>query len=326
MHGNWQAIGTKSNFCSFLLINWAEIMASAKEWISAFRLRTLFLAVSTVILGSGLAIYEGKFDLTIFTFAMVLAIAIQILANLANDLGDFQKGTDITGKRVGPTRAVQGGMISASQMKVAISIFVVICILSGSLLVYKIAPFVSITAWISLLFIGLLCILAALFYTMGKNAYGYRGWGDLFAFVFFGPVPVIGTYFLHTHSLDFVPVLPAISIGLVSTMILNINNMRDIENDSKSGKRTIAVKMGLAGAKIYHGTLTFISFFCFLAFSNLFASQHWFNYFYLIFFLILFKVLRDIRYKTGHELDQYLKTTSLSGLLIALSFVVCINL
>ena len=226
MHDIGKTIGTKSCFCSLLLINWAEIMASAKEWISAFRLRTLFLAVSTVILGSGLAIYEGKFDLTIFTFAMVLAIAIQILANLANDLGDFQKGTDITGKRVGPTRAVQGGSISAEQMKVAISIFVVICILSGSLLVYKIAPFVSITAWISLLFIGLLCILAALFYTMGKNAYGYRGWGDLFAFVFFGPVPVIGTYFLHTHSLDFVPVLPAMSflfnsLGLCVVLVIS---------------------------------------------------------------------------------------------------------
>ena len=301
-------------------------MASAKDWISAFRLRTLFLAVSTVILGSGLAVHEGKFNLTIFTFTMILAISIQILANLANDLGDYQKGTDITGKRVGPTRAVQGGLITAAQMKVTILVFIVVCVLSGSVLVYKIAPFVSITAWISLLFIGLLCILAALFYTMGKNAYGYRGWGDLFAFLFFGPVPVIGTYFLHTHSVGFVSILPSISIGLISTMILNINTIRDIENDRKSGKKTVAVKLGLSRAKIYHSTLTFISFFCFLAFNNLFASQPWYRYIYLIFFLILFKVLRDIRYKNGHELDPYLKITSLSGLLIALSFVVCINL
>ena len=301
-------------------------MASARDWISAFRLRTLFLAVSTVILGSGLALYAGSMDITIFTIAMILAISIQILANLANDLGDYQKGTDITGKRLGPTRAVQGGLITAAQMKVAISIFVVICILSGSVLVYKTSPYVSITAWISLLFVGLLCILAALFYTMGKNAYGYRGWGDLFAFIFFGPIPVIGTYFLHTHTFDFIPVLPAISIGMISTMILNINNMRDIENDRKSGKNTIAVKLGINKAKLYHSILTFFSFFCFLSFSNLFASQHLFNYVYLFCFLILFKVLRDIRYKSGHELDPYLKITSLSGLLIALSFVVCINL
>ena len=235
-------------------------MASAKDWISAFRLRTLFLAVATVILGSGLALYKGDLDLTVLTFAMTLAIAIQILANLANDLGDFQKGTDITGKRVGPTRALQGGLITASQMKGAISVFIVACVISGSVLVYKISPFVSIIAWISLLFIGLLCILAALFYTMGKNAYGYRGWGDLFAFIFFGPVPVIGTYFLHTHIIDFIPVLPAISIGLISTMILNVNNMRDIENDRKSGKKTVAVKLGLTRAKIYHATLTFSRF------------------------------------------------------------------
>lgn len=301
-------------------------MASAKDWISAFRLRTLFLAVSTVILGSGLALHEGIIDIFIFTFAMVLAIAIQILANLANDLGDYQKGTDITGKRVGPTRAVQSGLISASQMKVAILVFVIVCIASGSVLVYKIAPFVNKTAWLSLLFIGLLCIFAALYYTIGKNAYGYKGLGDIFAFIFFGPVPVIGTYFLHTHTLDFVPVLPAISIGVISTMILNINNMRDIENDKKSGKTTIAVKLGLSRAKIYHYTLTFISFFCFLIFNSLFASQPWYRYIYLFFFIILFKVLRDIRYKSGRELDPYLKITSLTGLIITLSFVICINL
>ena len=187
-------------------------MASAKDWISAFRLRTLFLAVSTVILGSGLAVYEGKLDLTVFTFTMILAIAIQILANLANDLGDYQKGTDITGRRVGPTRAIQSGLISSSQMKIAIIIFILICVISGSVLVYKIAPYVSNVAWLTLLAIGILCIIAALFYTMGRHAYGYRSLGDLFAFLFFGPVPVIGTYFLHTHSIDYFPVLPAISI------------------------------------------------------------------------------------------------------------------
>jgi 1,4-dihydroxy-2-naphthoate octaprenyltransferase len=301
-------------------------MASAKDWISAFRLRTLFLAASTVILGSGLALHEGKLDITIFIFAMILAVTIQILANLANDLGDFQKGTDVTGKRLGPTRAVQGGIISAGQMKVAIVVFVVLCILSGSVLVYKIAPYVNGAAWISLIFIGLLCIIAALFYTMGKHAYGYRGWGDIFAFLFFGPVPVIGTYYLHTHSLDFVSVLPAISIGVISTMILNINNMRDIENDRKSGKTTIAVKLGLKRSKIYHSILTFISFFGFLAFNNIFEPQPWYRYIYLFFFLLLFKMLREIRFKSGHELDSYLKTTSLSGLLIAISFVICINI
>jgi 1,4-dihydroxy-2-naphthoate octaprenyltransferase len=161
---------------------------------------------------------------------------------------------------------------------------------------------------------------------MGKHAYGYRGWGDIFAFLFFGPVPVIGTYYLHTNSLDFVSVLPAISIGVISTMILNINNMRDIENDRKSGKTTIAVKLGLKRAKIYHSILTFISFFGFLAFNNIFEPQPWYRYIYLFFFLLLFKMLREIRFKSGHELDSYLKTTSLSGLLIAISFVICINI
>lgn len=301
-------------------------MASAKDWISAFRLRTLFLAVSTVILGSGLAVYEGKLDLTVFTFTMILAIAIQILANLANDLGDYQKGTDITGRRVGPTRAIQSGLISSSQMKIAIVIFILICVISGSVLVYKIAPYVSNVAWLTLLAIGILCIIAALFYTMGRHAYGYRGLGDLFAFLFFGPVPVIGTYFLHTHSIDYFPVLPAISIGIISTMILNINNMRDIENDSKSGKITVAVKLGLRRAKIYHTTLTLLSFICLLTFNNIFELQTWYRYIYLLFYLILFKILIDFRFNNGRELDPYLKKTSLSGLLIAIAFVICINI
>lgn len=298
-------------------------MASAKDWISAFRLRTLFLAVATVIMGSGIALHEGKMDIIIFTFAMILAVTIQILANLANDLGDYQKGTDITGKRLGPTRAVQGGLITAAQMKRAIIVFIALCLLSGSVLVFKIAPFVNRAAWLSLLIIGILCIIAALFYTMGKHAYGYRGWGDLFAFIFFGPVPVIGTYFLHTHSFDFIPVLPSVSIGLISTMILNINNMRDIDNDRKSGKTTVAVKMGLAKAKFYHSVLTFTSFFSLLSFSYLYAPNPWYRYIYLIIFLLLFKILRDIRFKSGHELDPYLKITSLTGLFIALAFVLC---
>jgi 1,4-dihydroxy-2-naphthoate octaprenyltransferase len=289
-------------------------MATIKQWISAFRLRTLFLAVATVILGSGLAFHEGKFSLAVFFIALLLALSIQILANLANDLGDYLKGTDTTGKRQGPTRSLQG------------IVFVVICLTSGIALVAGAYPYINRSNAVMLLVVGALCILAALFYTMGRNAYGYRGWGDLFAFFFFGPVPVIGTYFLHTHIMDFKPLLPAIGLGVISTMILNINNMRDLDNDRLSGKLTVAVKLGLSKSKMYHTLLTFASFFSFVSFNNLYEPSPWYRYVYLLFFLMLFRILTHIQKKKGSDLDPYLKPTSLSGFLIAVSFAICINL
>ena len=301
-------------------------MATIKQWISAFRLRTLFLAVATVVLGSGLAWHEGTFRITTFILAFLLAVSIQILANLANDLGDYQKGTDLTGRRQGPTRALQSGTISPKEMKGAIALFVGICVIVGLTLVLHDEASGNGLSAVILIGLGAACILAALFYTIGKKAYGYKGWGDIFAFLFFGPVPVIGTYFLHTHSVDFQPVLPSVSLGLISTMILNINNMRDIENDRASGKITIAVKLGLPGAKIYHMLMTFVSFSCLAGYNLLFASSPWYCYAYLPAYLLPFMILHKIRHKRGQDLDPYLKLTSLSGLLIALTFTVCINL
>ena len=301
-------------------------MATFTQWISAFRLRTLFLAVATVVLGSALAWHERSFSTTIFLLSLLLAVAIQILANLANDLGDFQKGTDTTGRRQGPTRALQSGKISQKEMKGAVVLFTILCLVTGLALIWSATPFGDASsAWVMLV-LGAGSILAALFYTMGKHAYGYRGWGDLFAFLFFGPVPVIGTWFLHTHIIGWQPVLPAIGLGLISTMILNINNMRDIENDKASGKITLAVKLGLPSAKVYHILMTLISFACFAGYNILFEAAPWYRYAYLLFFLLLLKIVIDIRHKEGQALDPYLKRTSLSGFLLALGFALCINL
>ncbi|ULB34098.1 MULTISPECIES: 1,4-dihydroxy-2-naphthoate octaprenyltransferase [Proteiniphilum] len=301
-------------------------MATAKVWISAFRLRTLFLAMATVILGSGLAWHEGNFSLRTFIIASILAVTIQILANLANDLGDFQKGADVTGKRQGPTRAIQSGKISPLEMKRAIFIFSVISVVTGLSLVISVLDYIDRQAALILIGLGGASILAALFYTMGKFAYGYRGWGDLFAFIFFGPVPVAGTFFLHTHSFSILPLLPATGMGLISTMILNINNMRDIENDKFSGKITLAVKLGLNGAKAYHSGLTLFTLFCFLGYNLMYEILPWYRYLYLFVFILLFKILKDILRKNGQTLDPYLKYTSLSGFLLAIMFSLCINI
>jgi len=300
-------------------------MASVMDWISAFRLRTLFLAASTVILGSGLALHEGMFSWVTFVFALILALSAQILSNLANDLGDYQKGTDITGNRKGPVRAVQSGRITAEQMKRGVAIVAAWVAVVGLMLVLSTARMIGWKSVVIMLVVGLLCILAAVCYTLGKHAYGYRGWGDFFAFLFFGPVPVIGTYFLHVHSFDFQPVLPSIGSGLISAMILNINNMRDIDNDRAAGKVTLAAKLGLQNAKIYHTLLTCLMCACFFTYSLLYASTPWYRYLYVLVFLFPMKILAEIYQKSGKDLDPYLKQTSLFSFLLAIVFTFCIN-
>lgn len=298
----------------------------SKHWISAARPRTLFLAVSTVILGSGLAWHEGKFSVATFLLALLLAISLQILSNLANDLGDYLKGTDVSGKRQGPVRAMQSGNISPKEMKTAIAVMMMLSAVSGLILVLNTAAFIGWTGVAVMLGIGLACILSAVFYTIGKRAYGYVGWGDFFAFLFFGPVAVIGTYFLHVHTFDFQPVLPAIGLGLISAMILNVNNMRDIENDKASGKITVAIKMGLKNARFYHTLLTFSMFTCFIGYNYLYAPWPWYRYLYAVVFVFQFMLLVKIHAKKDKALDPYLKFTAISGFFLSVLFSICINI
>lgn len=301
-------------------------MASLKTWISASRPRTLFLAIGTAICGSGLAYYTGHFSLWIFILTLLMASALQILSNFANDLGDFQHGTDTTGERIGPMRAVQSGEITAKEMKNAVYIMIGISIIIGLILVYNALHFIGIAYILVFLTIGLLAIIAALKYTAGKNPYGYKGLGDLFSFIFFGPVPVVGTYFLHTHHFDFVPWLPAIALGLLSAAVLNTNNMRDIDNDRKSGKITIPVRLGINGAKRYHASLISGAIGCFVLFNMLYA-HHWTQYLYMAAFLLLLKILTDIfRIHENAQLDPYLKFTSMATFLLSFFFVISINI
>ncbi len=297
-------------------------MSNIKSWISATRPRTLFLAVATVILGNGLAINDGIFSSETFCWTFLLAVSIQILANFANDLGDYEKGTDTTGKREGPTRALQSGNINKQQMKTALLISVAFVVFFGIMSIERSIGWQK--GSLIMLGVGALCIFAAIFYTMGKHAYGYKGWGDLFAFLFFGPVPVLGTYFLHTSQLNWHPVFPAIGLGLISTMILNVNNMRDIDNDRASGKITFAAKLGIRKAKVYHTLLTYGVFACFLGYSIFFEPFAWYKYLYVIVFIFQLYILSQIRKKSKQELDPYLKLTALAGFVLSVVFSGCV--
>lgn len=242
-----------------------------KHWIQAARLRTLPLSVSGIIVGSAYAHYQGYSDWRIVVLALLTTLGLQVLSNYANDYGDGVKGTDAN--RIGEKRLVAAGVITAEQMKKAVIITAVLTFIIALLLIY--VAFGKENFALSLIFIllGIGSIGAAIKYTVGKSAYGYSGFGDVFVFIFFGLVSVIGSNFLFTHFIDWKLFLPATAIGLLSVAVLNLNNMRDIENDKIAGKNTLVVKMGLKWAKKYHEIILAIGMLSFMLFLMLIKSS-----------------------------------------------------
>ena len=293
-------------------------MATFKSWVKAYRLRTLPLALSVILTGSFLAIQEDVYNWWVIGLALLTTLFIQILSNLANDYGDSLKGTD-NNERVGPQRTVQSGEISRESMKKAIILFASLSLLSGVALLYF--SFGDIFK-LSLLFfvMGLASIWAAVKYTVGDNAYGYSGFGDLFVFIFFGLVGVVGSYFLNTHTISAEVFLPASAMGLFSAGVLNLNNMRDIDNDIRSGKHTVASRLGIVDAKKYHLILIIFGWILLLAWMML-QKNHPERLILLVampFFIFdLFKVLHA---KQNAALDPYLRKLALKTLLVAFLF------
>ena len=238
-------------------------MANSSDWISALRLRTLPLSISGILVGSFIAVFQGYWDPVIFALALSTTLLFQILSNLANDLGDSLKGAD-NSERVGPMRAVQSGSISKSAMKNAVVLTALLSFLSAGFLIYFGTQNLSASSVYIYIGLAIASVFAAITYTIGKKAYGYNGLGDVFVFVFFGLVSVIGVYPLFSDSLSWILILPAITIGFLSTAVLNLNNMRDRENDEKVGKRTLVVKLGAANAKKYHYFLIIGAFVCWI--------------------------------------------------------------
>jgi 1,4-dihydroxy-2-naphthoate polyprenyltransferase len=230
-----------------------------KAWLSAMRLRTLPLAASSIITGYALARFDGYNNTKVFFLALTTSLLLQILSNLSNDLGDFLKGTD-NNNRVGPARALQSGALQKREMVIGVILTSLLCLVSGTLLLTEaISLNEDVWRFLSFFLLGLYAIAAAIRYTVGKSAYGYAGFGDVFVFVFFGWIGAVGTYVLCTGNIDLHVFLPASSVGAMSTMVLNLNNMRDHVNDAACGKRTMVVKIGFRKAKLYHLSLYLMS-------------------------------------------------------------------
>lgn len=226
------------------------------NWLKAARPKTIPLSISGILVGSSFSIYQGFFDSIIFILAIVTAVCFQVLSNFANDYGDGLKGTD--NNRIGPERVVASGLITLSQIKRAIIVTSVFSLGFSLTLIFYVFDdsLLNISIFIGL---SLCSIIAAITYTVGKTPYGYYGFGDLFVFIFFGLISVVGSNFLYTKFFDHSVILLAIIIGLLCTAVLNINNIRDIENDKNSAKRTISVQIGFNYSKYYHYLLICLS-------------------------------------------------------------------
>ncbi len=290
-------------------------MNMLKYWIKAARLRTLPLSISGVLLGCALST-EQWWVQPLFWWAIVTTIGFQVLSNFANDYGDGIKGTDA--QRKGEARMVASGFITSAQMKRAVWISGIITFFSATIVVFM--AFGQQHFILSFLFfnLSLFAIWAAIRYTVGGSAYGYSGWGDVFVFAFFGLLAVLGSSVLFLKQIDYLLIFPAVTIGLLSVGVLNLNNMRDAASDVLMGKRTLAVRLGFSGSKRYHYILIICAGLSALFFAAL-RAQVWWNWTFILAFVPLSIHLLRVREITQpSDYDAELKKVALSTFLLAL--------
>ncbi len=288
-------------------------MSLLKTWLRAARLRTLPLSFSGILIGSSFA-FSSNFDFDIFSSCLLITVLFQIISNFANDLGDAVKGVDDE-TRIGPERAIQSGMITKAQMKNAIIILSVLALIVVLQLLFRID--LSRNELLIFSALGMMSIWAAIAYTIGKNPYGYRALGDLMVFLFFGLLAVVGTYYLYARSVVLEVVLIASAIGALAVAVLNLNNMRDREDDTLKNKKTMAVILGAEKAKRYHTAVLLMSVLLFAAGISL-SGYYWY-------FLGLVPLLRLVGHlkrvwqtENAREFDPELKVIALSSFMTSL--------
>ena len=258
-----------------------------KMWWETARPKTLPLALASIFTGSALAYWADKesFNLTVMLLCLLTTILLQVLSNFANDYGDHQKGSD-TAERIGPLRGIQQGAISATQLKKGLYVMIALSFLCGALLIG--IAYQNVSDLIAFSLLGVLAIVAAITYTVGNKPYGYLGLGDISVLIFFGLLGIGGTYYLQVHDFSAVILLPAIASGLLATAVLNINNLRDIEQDRKAGKNTLAVRLGPHNGRVYHCILLAVAALFYLLFA-LFNFHHLLGFIFLLTYPLLLK-------------------------------------
>jgi len=285
-------------------------------WVSAMRLRTLPLSISGIILAACFAHYNGVFEWRVFILAILTTLSFQILSNLSNDLGDGLKGTD-NDDRIGPERVIQSGKISPEELMNAIKINILIAIVLAFATIFSAFGVKHFFLTLIFFLLGVCSVVAAMRYTMGDNAYGYKGLGDVFVFLFFGLVSVIGCYVLFAKQIDHVTIFPALTIGLLSTGVLNLNNMRDRLTDKASGKITLAVKLGEKNVKTYHNILIIAAILLSLLYGILYFTSLY-NLIFVVTYIPLLLHLKRVNSNSDPKLlDPELKKLALTTVLLA---------
>ncbi|EAR54572.1 1,4-dihydroxy-2-naphthoate octaprenyltransferase [Photobacterium sp. SKA34] len=296
--------------------------SSLAIWLDAARPKTLPLAIASIVCGSAVAGWHGSFSAPIAALALLTALLLQILSNLANDYGDAVKGTD-NDDRLGPQRAIQSGLVTPKTMRTAMLVNIILTAVSGLSLIFIACN--NPHDIIGFILLGALAIVASIAYTVGNKPYGYRGLGDLSVLIFFGWLGVAGTFYLQAGSIDSVIMLPATACGLLAVGVLNINNLRDIDNDRAYGKQTLVVRMGPEWGRKYHLFLLTGSVVCLTLFS-LFETKSLFGWLFLLSVPLLFKHGRAVYHsKNGEELRPMMgtmvKCALLTNLLFALGII-----
>ena len=290
-----------------------------KMWWETARPKTLPLALASIFTGSALGYWANPqgFNGLVMALCLLTTILLQVLSNFANDSGDHQKGSD-TEERIGAFRGIQKGAISAKELKWGLILMVMASFLSGSFLIG--IAYENLSDLFAFAGLGILAIVAAITYTVGVKPYGYMGLGDISVLVFFGLLGVGGTYYLQTHSIDSHIILPAIGSGLLASAVLNINNLRDIEQDAKASKNTLAVRLGAYKGRVYHCILLSVAALCYLAFAVATAIS-WTNYLFVLAMPLLAKhAIFVYRSQQPSELRPMLAQMSMISLLINILF------
>ncbi len=281
-----------------------------KIWILAIRPKTLPAAAAPVIVGTSIALGDQLFRLGPALASLLVALLLQIGSNLANDVFDFKKGSD-TDERTGPMRVTHAGLLKPNQVLIGMWIVFVLAFIVGI--------YLTIVGGWPILAVGLLAIISAIAYTGGPFPIGYHGLGEIFVFIFFGLVAVCGTYYVQAETINSMALWASIPIGLLITAILVINNLRDIETDKKSGKKTLAVRMGK--------NATLIEYFLLLGFSYIIPLILWAkgltSFVIMIVWLsipMILPLVKDVTTKIGKPLNKTLADTARLGLIYAVLF------
>ena len=309
-----------------------------KAAIKSMRLRTLPLSLAGVLLGSKLALERWQVNGWVVVLLCLTTVCLQILSNLSNELGDVLRGTD-NEERQGPAYGLNSGELSIKDMKQLIAVIVLLCCLFGAAMIYaSFGTFLALEP-VALLLLGAAAIAAAMKYTLGRNPYGYRGQGDFFVFIFFGLVSVLGAYFVCVHKLDRADLLlPAAGIGFFSIGVLNINNIRDMRTDA-ANRVTVALKLGLKGARIYQTVLVCLGWAAMITFAVLehsgglaglvhcgsgaaagSSATPVLRWLFLVAMPLFVLHLRGVWTHTGRELDRFFPLLVMGTFLLALLY------